>query len=397
MSAELFLPWRMELVERMAALGPRFAERAEAHDRHATFPHQNWEDLRSAGLLALCIPTSEGGLGGDFAAYGLVSEELARHCATTALTFNMHTATTLLVGQIADDLDLTTADREQLQRRRATLRRGIVDGGAIHSQPFSEGRAAGATAGYATEAVPTEGGYRVTGRKIFASLSGAANVHNVLCKSPGDPRIRFLGVPADAEGVSIEGDWDPLGMRGTDSRTLVLNDVFVPAHNEWLPPGVFDQAAARWPIFYMTLSFSYLGLMRGIIDAAGEYLRSGARTGSARRDHPIKQQGWAQMNLICDQAQSLAYRVLATAGVDPSAEQIRRAWSSMVATMEGTAEVASLAIRVCGGRSMLRPSYLERAYRDARCGATMLPWSVEVCLQRLGAAGLYPEDPVLPA
>ena len=53
--------------------------------------------------------------------------------------------------------------------------------------------------------------------------------------------------------------------------------------------------------------------------------------------------------------------------------------------------MASEALQVCGGRSMLRPSYLEQAYRDARCGAAMLPWSVEVCLERLGRTGLYPE------
>jgi alkylation response protein AidB-like acyl-CoA dehydrogenase len=60
--------------------------------------------------------------------------------------------------------------------------------------------------------------------------------------------------------------------------------------------------------------------------------------------------------------------------------------------MEGVAELASLAVRVCGGRSMLRPSYLEQAYRDARAGATMLPWSVEVCLERLGRSGLYADE-----
>ena len=50
----------------MAALGPRFAERAEGHDRDATFPTQNWADMRDAGLLGLCIPAADGGLGGDF-------------------------------------------------------------------------------------------------------------------------------------------------------------------------------------------------------------------------------------------------------------------------------------------------------------------------------------------
>ena len=399
-AADILTPERAALVERMAALGTRFAERAEGHDRDATFPTKNWAELRDAGLLGLCIPVADGGLGGDFVAYALVAEELGRHCATTALTFNMHTATTILVGQIADDLELTAAERSLLERRRAELRRGIVTDGTIHSQPFSEGAAAGATAGYSTRAVPVEGGeggYRVTGRKIFASLSGAAHIHNVVCLAPGDERIRFMGVPADTPGATIEGKWDPLGMRGTDSRTLVLDDAAVPAENEWLPPGAFDQAATRWPYFYMTLSFAYLGLMRGVLDATGAYLRGdGGRGGPARRDHPIKQQGWAQMNLAYDRAQSLTYRVLAECGIDPGAEQVRRAWSSVVTVMEGAPAVASLALQVCGGRSMLRPSYLEQAYRDARCGAAMLPWSVEVCLERLGRAGLYPEHDEAP-
>ena len=395
-STDILTPERAALVERMAALGPRFAERAEAHDRDATFPTQNWADLRDAGLLGLCIPAADGGLGGDFVAYALVSEELGRHCATTALTFNMHTATTILVGQIADDLDLTAAERSLLAERRAELRRRIVADGTIHSQPFSEGAAAGATAGYSTRAMPADGGYRVTGRKIFASLSGAADIHNVVCLVPGDERIRFMGVPADAPGATIEGDWDPLGMRGTDSRTLVLDEAVVPESNEWLPPGAFDQAATRWPYFYMTLSFAYLGLMRGVLDATAAYLRGDGGGGRARRDHPIKQQGWAQMNLIYDRAQSLTYRVLAECGVDPGADQVRRAWSSVVTVMEGAPAVASLGLQVCGGRSMLRPSYLEQAYRDARCGAAMLPWSVEVCLERLGRTGLYPEQDEAP-
>lgn len=379
----------------MAALGPRFAERADRHDREASFPAQNWDDMRDAGLLGLCIPVEDGGLGGDFVAYALVAEELGRHCATTALTFNMHTATTLLVGQIADDLDFTADERSQLERRRAELRRGIVQDGLIHSQPFSEGVAAGATAGYSTTASVVDGGFKVSGRKIFASLSGAAQIHNVVCLVPGDERIRFMGVSADAEGVSIEGDWDPLGMRGTDSRTLVLEEAFVAEGNEWLPPGAFDQAAVRWPYFYMTLSFAYLGLMRGVLDAAGAYLRGDSTTGTgapARRDHPIKQQGWAQMNLLYDRAQALTYRVLAEAGVDPAPEQVRRAWSAVVTVMQGAPEMASLALQVCGGRALLRPSYLERAYRDARCGAAMLPWSAEVCLERLGRTGLYPDS-----
>ena len=378
---------RRELVGLVAGLGPTFAQRAAGYDRDARFPHENYADLREAGLLGLCVPTGHGGLGADFATYGLVSEELGRHCGSTALTFNMHTATMLLCGQIADDLDMSAAERATHERRRAAMFAGVIEEGHVHAQPFSEGNAPGATAGVNTLAVPAEGGWRLRGRKIFASLSGAADRHNVICVQPDDPTIRFMSVPAGAEGLRIEGDWDPLGMRGTVSRTLVLEDVFVTAEAELLPPGVFDQVAFRWPHFYMTLSFTYLGVMRAVMDFADDYLAGRVGPG-ARRDNPQKQAGWAQMQIAYERTHALARTVLGEAGPDPAPQQVRRAWAAMASTMETAPELASLAVRVCGGRSLLRPHPLERLYRDARCGATMLPWSVEACLDRLGRAAL---------
>jgi len=387
---------RAALVERAAALGPGFRGRAAGYDRDARFPHENWAELAEAGLLGLCVPEAAGGLGGDFVSYALVGEELGRHCLSTALTFNMHVATTLLAGQIADDMTLDPAELAHLHVNRSVLWDGIVQQGRIHAQPFSEGMAAGATAGYATEAVPVEGGFAVSGRKIFASLSGAADFHNVVCRVPGDPRLRLMGIPADAAGLAIEGDWDPLGARATDSRNLVMTEAFVPAVNEWIPAGMFDQAAERWPHFYMTLSLPYLGLMRAIMDDTAEYLIGDGSPGG-RREQPVKQQGWAEMNLAYEAAQALCYRVLGEVGVDPSAAAVRRAWASMVTVMEGAPRLASLALRVCGGRALLRPSALERHYRDARCGAVMLPWSVEACLARLGRSGLFEDADEAPA
>ena len=376
-----------ELVALVADLGPTFAERAAGYDRDARFPHENYADLRAAGLLGLCVPAHYGGLGADFATYGLVSEELGRHCGSTALTFNMHTATMLLCGQIADDLEMSPADRASHERRREAMYAGVVTEGHVHAQPFSEGNAPGATAGVATTAVPVDGGWRLSGRKIFASLSHAADRHNVICVTPDDPTIRFISVPTGSEGLRFTDDWDPLGMRGTVSLTLLLEDVFVPADAELLPPGVFEQVAHRWPHFYLTLSFTYLGIMRSVMDFTDGYLAGRIGPGS-RRENPQKQAGWAEMQVSYERAHALARRVLAEAGVDPSPTQVRRAWASMVSTMETAPELASLAVRVCGGRSLLRPQPLERLYRDARCGATMLPWSVEACLDRLGRAGL---------
>ena len=379
------------LVGVAAELGATFATRADQYDRQASFPYENFADLRDAGFLGLCIPVRFGGLGADLPTYAMVAEELGRHCGSTALTFNMHSATCLLAGPIADELELPHDELALLDKRREGLFSGILEQHLIHSQPFSEGLSGRATTGVATTAAPVEGGFEITGRKIFASLSESADIHNVVCLVPGDDRIRLFGVPATASGVVISGDWDPLGMRGTISKNLVFDAAFVPEENEWLPPGMFDQVAARYPWFYMTLSFAYLGLMRGVLDFTRAYLR-GEVDGSNRANHPQKQATWAEMLLRYDQARSLTYQVIERMRVDPHVDDVRLAWSAMVTTMEGAPEIASLAIRACGGRSLLRPLPLERLYRDARCGATMLPWSVEVCQERLGQYGLVEGD-----
>lgn len=384
-------PDRDELVALVHAMGPTIAERAVVHDREASFPQDNFDDFRDNGLLSVCVPERYGGLGASYADYVRVSEEVGRWCGATGLTFNMHNATMLWCGEVADLLDLGNDERERHEAIRTEMYRGVVEDGKIHSQPFSEGLAPGATSGVATTAVRVEGGWLVTGRKIFASLSGAADFYNVTCQVPGEEQIRLLGVPADADGVSIVDDWDPLGMRGTVSRTLVMRDAFVPDTNEWMPPGAYNQAALRYPWLFLSLCPTYLGLTGGVLDVTAAYLRGElpGQAAGARRDHPVKQLGWAQMQLRHEQSRALLYRAVDTAVLDPTEEQLVTGWAAAVTVMEHAAEVASLAVRVCGGQSMLKHLPLERLYRDARLGSTMLPWSAEVCLERLGRARLY--------
>jgi alkylation response protein AidB-like acyl-CoA dehydrogenase len=382
---------REQMVDLVRELGPTIAERAVVHDREASFPFDNFADFRERGLLGLCVPVEHGGLGATFSDYIRVSAEIGRYCGATALTFNMHNATMLWCGEVADLLHLTDDERATHTEVRAAMFRGVIDDGHIHSQPFSEGLSPGATTGIGTRATRTEGGWLVTGRKIFASLSGAANFYNVTCQVDGEDFIRLLGVPSQAQGVTLQGEWDPLGMRGTVSRTLLMDDVFVPDANEWLPPGVYDQAANRYPWLFLSLCPSYLGLSNGIIETTGAYLRgelSGQASG-ARRDHPIKQQGWAEMRVRYEQSRALLHAAIDNAVIDPSEDQMATAWAASTTVMENAAAIASTAIRVCGGQSMLRHLPLERMYRDARLGSLMLPWSAEVCLERLGTSGLY--------
>ncbi|MDX6377764.1 MAG: hypothetical protein QOE98_2067 [Gaiellaceae bacterium] len=386
-------PVRARALELIAELGPAFRERAPEYDREARFPFENYADLRDAGLLGLCVPTRYGGMGAGFRDYMHVGAALGRYCPMTALTLNMHTQTVLWTGVIADDLAMTEAERARHESIRAGLYAAIIEDGAIQAQPLSEGLAKGATVGVMTKATPVDGGFLVSGRKIFASLAGAAAAYNLTCVVPGEDRLRFLSVAADNPGVQITGVWDTLGMRGTDSRDLVFDEAFVPAEAELLPPGFFGQIADRWPYVYMTLTPAYVGLTDAVVEFVQEYLSGAGRPGfAARRDSAAKQWGWAEIQVLAERSRATWERTVDEAAADPTPQQLRRALVATYTVMETAQEVAAKAIRVCGGTTIMKRLPLEQHYRDARCGSLMNPWSAEACLERLGRFGLFDDE-----
>jgi alkylation response protein AidB-like acyl-CoA dehydrogenase len=386
-----------ELIEIAATLGrEKFAARAARYDREATFPFENYEDLRASGLLGICVPRQYGGQGADFATYVMVAAEIGRHCGATALSYNMHVCSCMWSGFIADALDMTPAQRDEHERFRAVHYENIVRHGKVYSQPFSEGGAAAAgKAPWGTLAHPVEGGYVVSGKKIFASLAGAADFYGVLCTvdRPGASMrdSLYLAVPANAPGVSVVGDWDPLGMRGTVSRTLLLKDVFVPHSARLMPEGLYFQAASRFPHMFATLSPTYMGIAQAAYDFTVQYLRAEVpgMPPVKRRMYPTKQIAVAEMRVKLEQTRALFLQNARDAMVDPDKDTRMRLYAAHYTIMENAQAMAAVAIRTCGGQSMLRSLPLERLYRDSRCGSLMLPWTAELCLDRLGRECLY--------
>ncbi|MCZ8123301.1 MAG: acyl-CoA dehydrogenase family protein [Tagaea sp.] len=374
----------------------KFAPRAAKYDREASFPFENYADMREAGLLGLCVPTRFGGMGADFETYCLAAAEMGRWCGATALTFNMHACSALWTGPLADDLEMERHERDELERLRAGHYKRIVEKGAIYAQPFSEGSAAAAgKIPFGTLATKTDGGWLVSGKKIFASLSGAANYYGVLCTEDRPEKSRrdtlYMAIPADAPGVSIVGEWDPLGMRGTVSRTLIMKDVFVADDAQLLPRGLYFKAASAWPHMFMTLSPTYMGIAQAAYDFTVRYLR-GETPGEPpvkRRMYPTKQIAVAEMYVKLQQTRALFERTVREARANPTKAERLNAYAAQYTIMENANDLCRLAIRTCGGQSMLRTLPLERLYRDSRCGSLMLPWTAELCLDRLGREALY--------
>ncbi len=391
--------FQAELIAKARRFGKaKLAPRAAIHDREATFPIENFRDMHPEGLLSICIPKEDGGIGADFQTYCLTAAELGRYCGATALSWNMHVCSTLWSGALSDDLEMTPEDRAAHVKRRRLHYQRIIKDGAVYAQPFSEGGAAAAGGiAFGTEAKPVEGGFVLNGKKIFASLSGSADYYGVLCteRAEGAAASRrntlYLAVPANAEGVTVVGDWDPLGMRGTVSRTLLFKDVFVPEDAMLMPHGVYFQAASRWPHMFMTLTPTYMGLAQAAYDFTVAYLR-GEVPGMPpvkRRMFPTKQIAVAEMRVMLEQTKALWFQAITEARPNPSKDQVLRAYAAQHTVMENANAIATKAIRTCGGQSMLKSLPLERIYRDSRCGSLMLPWTAEICIDRIGREALY--------
>ena len=384
-----------ELVDRARRLTvERIAPRADKHDREASFPFEDFRDLRDAGLLALCVPEAYGGLGAGFETYCLVAEQIAQGNASTALCYNMHTTTMLKMGAVADQMPLSDEARALHEQRRARLFREVVERGVVYGQPHSEPveqgpadqfKAGGRRFGTRAERVP--GGYVVSGRKFFVSLAGAADYFAtpalLVGLGPWIDRTLYLAVPKDAPGVEFQCEWDPMGMRGTVSRDMVLTNVFVPDEASILPPGLFGAAHNAWPHGALSFSATFLGLMQAAYDFTIAYL-VGRVPGAPGMPPEVAAKGYgvAQMVFALEAARALFYRAISESYVHPPKAVEQRARAAHVTIQRGVVELTAEAIRICGGRAMLRRYPLERYARDARAAAVMLPWTQDIATQQ---------------
>ncbi len=171
----------------------------------------------------LTIGKQWGGSGASFLDHTIAYEALGQGCPSTALAFNMHASVVMPILQSPEVSDCTKAMIADLVVRQHKLIGGnFSEPGTtslIGERPL------------AVRARHVDGGYSITGRKMFASMLEAADYVMVMAY-PDDATAPFAGmlllVPPDAPGRSVNANWDTLGMRATRSDLLILEDCRVP-------------------------------------------------------------------------------------------------------------------------------------------------------------------------
>lgn len=365
-------------------LAPRFAARASGYDRDGTFPVEDFEDLRQAGLFGLMVPAELGGMGARFAEYVAVATELARGNGATALVFNMHASVTGALSAVNEEMaEALGVSDEALAARDRLLADAAA--GAWYAVAMSERGAGSRLSQLATIYEPVDGGYHIKGAKSFCSGAGHADAYLVAARRVDDPSMvsQFL-VPATLDGLRVEPTWDSLGMRATSSHDLHL-DVTVPADR--LLGGVEGLAlvVAQLMPHWMVASYAavYTGVARAAIDAAAAHLTTRGLT-----DLPAVRARIGRADAAVAAAELAVAEAARRVDEAPGdAETNRWVWRAKLLAGTTAAEVAASMLEAAGTSATRRGSQLERLYRDARCGSLHPPTS-DVCADWLGVAAL---------
>ncbi|MDA9998492.1 acyl-CoA/acyl-ACP dehydrogenase [Planktomarina temperata] len=390
------------VLQRLNEMGPTFAKRAKAIDETATFPVQNYKDLAAEGFLTLTVPEEFGGRGFSLGEYAMAGAEIGKYCGATALTFNMHNSSMMWSRFMYEMPHLSDAERAEFAPLRERQFRRAVKEQGIYSQPISEAGQNWTSKPAQTQCRRVEGGWLINGFKKFASLAGYCDYYSIVCTEvfegtePRHEDTMIFVVPKEAEGLEVKGVWDPLGMRGTNSRDLILKDVFVSDEDLMMPKGIFIKTLPYWPHMMATLSPTYMGVAQGAYDFTVSYLR-GEVEGQPladRRMFTTKRLAVGQMYSKLAGMRALWWQAFMEAKPFPSQAEVVRMYAAQYTVMEGVQEIAAMAIRTCGGQSMLKDLPLERMYRDSRCGALMLPYTSEIMEDYISVLALYEGDEI---
>jgi alkylation response protein AidB-like acyl-CoA dehydrogenase len=364
------------------ALGPRFAATADAHDADDSFVADNYLALKACKVFSAGVPIELGGGGATHAELCAVVRELGRACGSTALALSMHTHLVAATvwryrqGHLVEPL-LRQIAAEQL----------VLVGSGASDWLASSGKAERA-----------DGGYRVSGRKVFGSGSPAGDM--LLTSAPYDdprdgPTVLHFPVAMKMAGVTVLDDWSALGMRGTGSNDVLLDRVYVPDSEVSL-----RRRTGKWhPFFNMLITVAspivmsaYLGVAEAAHDLALQHLQH-------RREDP---EVWY---LVGELENALATAGLAVQGMvelcadyafTPDVATVNAVLIRKTIAAQALITAVEKALEAVGGAGLRRSMGLERLLRDIH-GAQFHPLSAkrQHCFTGRVAFGLDPAGNIL--
>jgi acyl-CoA dehydrogenase len=366
----------MDLLNKLAnEVAAAAAPHADRHDLEGSFVEEGIATARELGYLAAPVPGELGGMGALTRDIAESQRIIARVCGSTALASAMHFHLVLAAAWRWRHGDKVV--EPMLKKANDDRVIFVSTGGNDWTKPTAV-------------ATPVDGGWKVSGRKTFCSLSPAAQVAVTFAvigePVPGAEVIAF-GLPLSAEGVRVDETWDSAGMRGTGSNEIILEDVFVgeaqvSARRKWgeLDRPLLVASLHAWPVIYST----YLGVAEGLVEVALAASKSPDARQVGLLDANLRTARWAVdgvLGQIGDEPEPTVDNFVAL-------QQMKR-----VVTL-ACQEIALVGTEVAGGGAYAKRGAVDRMSRDLRA-ALYHPYTQETTLIHAGQHRLGRDlDPV---
>jgi alkylation response protein AidB-like acyl-CoA dehydrogenase len=340
----------------------KIAPRAAAADENEEFPWEVYKDLVAADLHAVHVPEEYGGAGADALATVIVIEEVARACASSSLIPAVNKLGTVPL--------LLSASEELKQRYLAPVARGD----AMFSYALSEAEAGSDAASMKTRAVKDGDHYVLNGTKMWITNAGVSEYYTVMAVT--DPPAGARGVSAfvvekDDEGVSFGPKEKKLGIKGSPTRQVILENVRIPESRMIGGPGTgFKTALATLDHTRITIAAQALGIAQGALDYAIGYVKERKQFGKPIADFQGLQFMIADMAMKLEAARQLTYAAAAKSELAMHGTPVKDltffSSAAKTAASDAAMEITTDAVQLLGGYGYTRDYPVERMMRDAK-------------------------------
>jgi alkylation response protein AidB-like acyl-CoA dehydrogenase len=340
-------------IELVHQLGKTFEERARKNDEEGKFVFANYDDLKKYKFFSAAIPKELGGGGVSHQEMCDIIRTIAHYCSSTALAFSMHQH---LIA--AANWNLKNKNLGQTMLQNVAENELVLISTGARDWLGSNG-----------ELKKTDGGYLFSGKKFFASQSVAGDVvvtsAQFLNLDKGWEVLHF-SAPMSADGISINDDWDVMGMRATGSQTIEFSETFIPDSAITLsrPKDEFH------PIWGVVLTVALPLIMSTYVGIAEKAMKIAIEKGKKNvrnNDHLPYMIGKLNNSLLSAQAQLKMMSTL-TNNFDfkPNESTTIQVLSYKTNITESTKQVVADAMEIVGGQSFYKANNLERLFRDVQ-------------------------------
>ncbi|WP_275892700.1 acyl-CoA dehydrogenase family protein [Streptomyces actuosus] len=335
----------------------KIAPYAAAVDEEARFPQEALDALVAGDLHAVHVPESYGGAGADALATVIVIEEVARVCASSSLI--------PAVNKLGS-LPVILSGSEDLKKKYMTP---LAKGEAMFSYCLSEPDAGSDAAGMKTRAVRDGDHWVLNGVKRWITNAGVSEFYTVMAVT--DPEKRSKGISAfvvekSDEGVSFGAPEKKLGIKGSPTREVYLDNVRIPADRMIGEEGTgFATAMKTLDHTRITIAAQALGIAQGALDYAKGYVKERKQFGKPIADFQGIQFMLADMAMKISAARALTYQA-AAASERGDADLTYLGAAAKCFASDVAMEAATDAVQLLGGYGYTRDYPVERMMRDAK-------------------------------